>query len=192
MDRHYQPVVSTFPDRRIRRSWWEESNNLAAPQKRKIVTSPSQVPAELAAALARDAVARPKDASAVAPFTLNEYTDIYTGQQQDAKDLAAGLSEVPTTFSPTNYPSYSFPLSGGRGFWIITSLVQEDTTLIPGGITSPTWPDGSQITIPNAPHTIHRANYYDIPIYSVVDPTPSAGAPTVDGFAGFESSATAS
>lgn len=154
--------------------------------------NPSQLPAELAAALARDAVARPKDAAAVAPFALNGYTDIYASQQLDAKDLATGESEAPTTFSPASYPSYSFPLSGGRGFWVITSLVQEDTTLIPGGITSPTWPDGSQITIPNAPHTIHRATYYFTPQYSVVDPISSAGAPTVDGFAGFTSSATAS
>jgi hypothetical protein len=154
--------------------------------------NPSQVPTELAAALARDSVARPSDASAVAPFALNGYTDIYTCQQQDAKDSAAGESEAPTTFSPSSYPSYFFPLAGGRGFWVITSLVQQNTTLIPAGITSPTWPDGSQITNPNAPHTFHRATYYLSPIYSVVDPISSAGAPRVDGFAGFLNSATAS
>ncbi len=161
------------------------------------VVAPTDYTSRLAGTLTRFSVATAVPASAMAPFGpttwfVGSSTAVQTPFKTTyAKDAPKGVN-ITQKFTTTSYPTWSWPLADGKGYWVVGSLTQTIAWADAIGYTAATWPDGSSVATPK-PSTVHRqVNTYRTN-YSASDPFRSSGGQVeIDGFWGLQLTSTAS
>jgi hypothetical protein len=162
------------------------------------IVPPTDVPSRLAATLTRYSVATALPSSDAAPFApLTWFVGKPTTSVQTAfkttyeKDAPKGVT-FSQKFTTTSYPTWSWPLADGKGYWVVGNLTQEITWTDPAGNTTTTWPDGSTVAIPKPSTVHHQVNKY-FTTYAATDAlSSSAGRVGLDGFWGLGQQPTSS
>jgi hypothetical protein len=86
---------------------------------------------------------------------------------------AACVAWAPVAASVT-VTTFALPLANNAGYWLIGTLQQQNQLDSPAGITTKTWPDGTDVDTPHLA-TVHHQTDEFLDTYTATEPAQSTG-----------------